>query len=66
MSAPSLHPAELDEPALSRIRSLEESIGGPLVAYRPESPFATLSPEQLEDVRATERELGVRLLAYGS
>ncbi|RZT87590.1 hypothetical protein EV383_4516 [Pseudonocardia sediminis] len=66
MSAPSLRPAELDESALSRIRDLEARLGGPLVAYEPESPYATLTPEQLEDVRATERELGVRLLAYGS
>lgn len=66
MSVPSLRPAELDESALSRIRSLEERLGGPLVAYEPESPFATLTAEQLEDLRATERQLGVRLLAYGS
>lgn len=64
MSAPSLRPAELDESALSRIRSLEDRLGGPLVAYAPDSPFAELTDAQLEDIRATERELGVQLLAY--
>ncbi|MDQ4116747.1 MAG: hypothetical protein M3235_07250 [Actinomycetota bacterium] len=64
MSAPSLRPAELDETALARIRSLEERVGGPLVAYAPEWPYADLTDAQLEDIRSTERELGVRLLAY--
>lgn len=64
MSAPSLRPAELDESALTRIRSLEERVGGPLVAYASESPYADLTDAQLEDIRSTERELGVQLLAY--
>ena len=64
MSAPSLRPAELDETALATIRSLEDRIGGPLVAYAAESPYADLTDAQLEDVRRTERELGVQLLAY--
>ena len=64
MTAPSLRPAELDESALTRIRSLEERIGGPLVAYRPESPYAELTEQQLADIRRTEDELGVQLLAY--
>ncbi len=64
MSAPTLRPAELDEPALEKIRSLEERLGGPLVAYAPESPYADLTEAQLEDIRRTEQELGVQLLAY--
>lgn len=64
MTAPSLRPAELDETALGRLKQLEDRIGGPLVAYRPESPFATLTEEQLAEVRRTESELGVQLLAY--
>jgi len=66
MSAPSLRPAELDDSALSRIRSLEERLGGPLVAYAPQSPYAELTDAQLEDIRTTELELGVQLLAYRS
>ena len=64
MSAPSLRPAELDDSALSRIRSLEDRLGGQLVAYAPQPPYADLTDGQLEDIRATERELGVQLLAY--
>ncbi|KAA1020510.1 hypothetical protein FVA95_21070 [Pseudonocardia sp. EV170527-09] len=64
MTAPTLRPADLDEAALARLRQLEDRIGGPLVAYRPESPYATLSAEELEEVRRTEAELGVQLLAY--
>ena len=64
MTAPSLHPAELDDTALTKLKQLEDRIGGPLVAYRPESPYAALSEEQLAEVRRTESELGVQLLAY--
>jgi hypothetical protein len=42
----------------------EERLGIPVVAYEAESPFATLSPGQLEEVRRVEVALGVRLLAY--
>lgn len=64
MTAPSLRPAELDEPALARLRDLEDRIGGPLVAYRAESPYAALTESQLDELRRTESELGVQLLAY--
>ncbi|SFN31865.1 hypothetical protein SAMN05216207_1012122 [Pseudonocardia ammonioxydans] len=66
MTAPSLRPAELDDTALTRLKQLEDRIGGPLVAYRPESPYAPLSEEQLAELRRTETELGVQLLAYRS
>ena len=68
MSAPSsdpdLRPAHLDEAALADVQSLEERLGTPVVAYEPASPYATLSAEQLEEIRRTESALGVRLLAY--
>lgn len=64
MSAPSLHPAELDATALSKVRDLEERLGCPLVAYTPELPYAPLSDEQVAAVQRAEAELGVRLLAY--
>ncbi|MEJ8279359.1 hypothetical protein [Pseudonocardia spirodelae] len=64
MSAPTLRPADLDEAALAKLQQLESRIGGPLVAYRPESPYAALSDDQLEELRRTETELGVQLLAY--
>lgn len=64
MTAPTLRPAQLDESALARVKQLEDRIGGPLVAYRPESPYAALSDDQLAEIRRTEDELGVQLLAY--
>ena len=66
MTAPSLRPAELDDTALTRLKQLEDRIGGPLVAYRPEPPYAPLSEEQLAELRRAEAELGVQLLAYRS
>ncbi|WP_181780535.1 hypothetical protein [Pseudonocardia pini] len=64
MTAPDLRPAALDESALARIRSLEETLGGPLVAYEPESPYAHLTADQLAALQATEADLGLRLVAY--
>ena len=59
-----MDPAEHDDAALARVRALEEQLGCPLVAYRPESPYAPLTDEQLARLRRTEAELGVQLLAY--
>ncbi len=59
-----MHPADLDEPALARVRALEEQLGCPLVAYSPESHYAPLTTEQVAALVRTEAELGVRLLAY--
>jgi hypothetical protein len=64
MSTSDLRPAALDPTALARIQALEESLGAPLVAYSPESPWATLTDAQLAEVQAAEADLGVRLLAY--
>jgi hypothetical protein len=64
VSAPELRPAELDEAALQRIRLLEDTLGAPLVAYDPESPYAPLTDEQVVALQETEQDLGVRLLAY--
>ncbi|MCW0213704.1 MAG: hypothetical protein OJJ54_10115 [Pseudonocardia sp.] len=66
MSAPDLRPAELDDAALQRIRTLEDALGAPLVAYAAESPYAPLTDEQVAALQETEQELGVRLLAYRS
>ncbi len=59
-----MHPAELDDTALARVRDLEAQLGCPLVAYEPETPYAPLTDEQLAQLRRTEAELGVQLLAY--
>ena len=59
-----LRPAELDSAAMESITTLEQSIGSPVVAYQPDSPFATLSAEQVSALQSTEQQLGVQLLAY--
>jgi hypothetical protein len=59
-----MHPAELDDAALARVRALEADLGCPVVAYEPETPYAPLSDAQLARLRRTEAELGVQLLAY--
>jgi hypothetical protein len=64
MTAPELRPAALDDTALDDVRRLEQTLGIPVVAYEPESPFAALSADQLAEVQRVESTLGVRLLAY--
>jgi hypothetical protein len=65
-TGPDLRPAQLDAAALADLKALEDRLGTPVVAYEAESPYATLSAEQLEEIRRTETALGVRLLAYRS
>ena len=64
MTAPELRPAALDATTLDDLRRLEERLGACVVAYEPESPYATLTAEQLAEIERAEATLGVRLLAY--
>jgi hypothetical protein len=64
MSSPNLRPADLADDAIARINSLEERLGGTVVAYAAESPYAALTEAQLADLQQAEQELGVRLVAY--
>ncbi|MGI5131843.1 hypothetical protein ACQEVB_33920 [Pseudonocardia sp. CA-107938] len=64
MTAPILRPAQLDADALQKVRTLEEQLGCPLVAYTPQYPYAPLTAEQVAAVQRAESELGVQLLAY--
>lgn len=57
-------PAELDPAQLEVLASLEQKLDGPVVAYRPSSPFARLTDDQLAALQHTEQRLGVQLLAY--
>jgi hypothetical protein len=59
-----MQPAVLDEARLGRLRSLEQEIGTCLVALEPKAELADLTAEQLQQLQAGERELGVVLLAY--
>jgi len=59
-----MQPAVLDEARLSRLRNFERQIGTCLVALEPKAELADLTSEQLQQLQAAERELGVVLLAY--
>lgn len=64
VNAPALRPAALDDAAVDDLRRLEDRIGTTIVAYEEESPYASLSAEQLAEIQRVESTLGVRLLAY--
>lgn len=61
-----LRPAHLDEGSLGRLRELEQEIGSVIIAYRPESPYAALSDDQVRRLKDLEQELGLVLLAYNT
>jgi hypothetical protein len=64
MSDPNLRPAQLAGDDLQRVTSLESWLGGAVVAYESDSPYASLDDAQLAELRTVERDLGVRLVAY--
>lgn len=55
--------ASLDQPAIEKIKSLEEELGTVVVAYK-QAAAADLTETGLAKLRAVERELGVVLVAY--
>ena len=61
-----LRPAHLDDGSLGRLRELEQEIGSVIIAYKPESPYAELSADQVRRLADLERELGLVLLAYNT
>ncbi|MCP4426689.1 MAG: hypothetical protein GY803_19525 [Chloroflexi bacterium] len=58
--------ARLDREKMAKVRELEESLGGWVVAVEPIATLADLSAEQLQAVKEIEDDLGVVLLAYRS
>jgi hypothetical protein len=64
MSAPRMKIANLDEAGLRKVRELEEQMQSMILVLEPHHPLADLTPEQVERLRALEKELGVLLLAY--
>ncbi len=56
--------AHLDEKAQAKVQALEQAINKQIMAYERGSRFADLSDEELAQVHALEKELGVILLAY--
>jgi hypothetical protein len=64
MSDPNLRPAQLSDDEFGRLTALETELGGTVVAYEADSPYASLDDAQLAALRSIERDLGVRLVAY--
>lgn len=56
--------AHLNEKAQAKVRALEQAINKHVMAYERGIRFADLSDEELAQVHALEKELGVILLAY--
>jgi len=56
--------ANLDEDSVSKIRKMENEMGVHIMALERGVKFIALAPEQLAEVEALEKELGVMLLVY--
>ena len=55
---------KLDEAGLAKLRSLEDKLGGYIVALEDRFTLADISEEQLKELRSLEKELGATLMAY--
>ncbi len=58
--------ARLNKDDVTKVQALEKEINKIVLAYEPEnsSPYADLSPEQIDQLRKLEQQWGVVLLAY--
>jgi hypothetical protein len=56
--------AELDQEGVGKIGDMEQEMGVHIMALEPGVKFTALAPEQLTEVEALEKELGVILLVY--
>ena len=56
--------AHLDEKAQAKVQTLEQALNKHIMAYERGVRFADLSDEELAQLHALEKELGVILLAY--
>jgi len=54
----------LDRAKIEKIHELEEFLGTYVLASEPVIRLADLEPEQLEELKTVEKELGVILVAY--
>jgi hypothetical protein len=54
----------LDQGSVSKIREMEKEKNVHIMALEPGVRFTMLTPEQLTEVEALEKELGVTLLVY--
>lgn len=56
--------AQLGKDAVERILALEEATNKHIMAFEQGLRFANLAPEELAEIQALERELGVILIVY--
>jgi len=61
---PRMEFADLDEQGMKKVRSLEEDIGGCVVALQRRISLRDLGPDELEKLQSAEEELGVVMMAY--
>jgi hypothetical protein len=58
------HIKQLDEAGLAKVKSLESKLGSCIVALEAPTKLADISAEQLQQLKAAEKELGAILLAH--
>lgn len=56
--------AKLEPAEVEKIEAMEKATGKHMMAFEAGPDFATLTAEQLEQVQALEKELGVILIVY--
>jgi len=55
---------KLDEAGFAKLQSLEDKLGSWIVALEQQRKLASISEEQLNELKALEKELQTILLAY--
>ena len=55
---------KLDEAGVAKLKSLEDKLGSWIVALEQQRKLASISEEQLNELKALEKELQTILLAY--
>lgn len=61
---PRIRIANLDPATIEKLKLMEAEFGSCILALEPYHPPAPLTEQQLQKLRAVEKELGVVLLAY--
>jgi len=64
MTTATLKVAKLNSEKLDKVKTLEETLGSTVVAYKPDASFASMTDKEVAKLQATEKELGMVLLAF--
>lgn len=64
MVKPRFRIAELDQEGITKVRQMEEAMGGTVVAVEALYPAANLKSDQIQRLQELEKELDVVLVAY--